>query len=309
MITYFDRQTSKDTLVISDNLKKNSWIFVEDPSPEELDYLVNKLGLDKGLVSDAIDVDEAPRLDIEEGNLYVFCRFAYKDSYSIKTSPVMFCITKDHIIAISVKTKSVFKTYAEENKAYITKNKMDILTNLLKSSIDSYSYSLNYVNRQIRSIRSNLNVDKLSNKDFIKLVEVGDVLNEFIGDIVPLSNVLQTLEKNKQTTKFTEDELDLLEDMHLSANQLLDNSKSALKTIVNIRESYSNIATNNLNKKITLLTTLTVVLTVPMIVASFWGMNVNVPFSSGKDSFLIIISATLLIVCITLIWLKTRKWF
>ena len=113
----------------------------------------------------------------------------------------------------------------------------------------------------------------------------------------------------RSTTKFTEDELDLLEDMHLSANQLLDNSKSALKTIVNIRESYSNIATNNLNKKITLLTTLTVVLTVPMIVASFWGMNVNVPFSSGKDSFLIIISATLLIVCITLIWLKTRKWF
>ena len=106
---------------------------------------------------------------------------------------------------------------------------MDLVTKLFNASIESYTSRLKTVNRQIRSIRSNLSIDNLSNKDFIQLVEVGDVLNEFIGDIVPLNNVLQILAKNKLVYKFGEDELDILEDLYLSANQLLDNSKSVLK--------------------------------------------------------------------------------
>ena len=310
MIKYYYRQNKNSNLEIRNTFIENSWIVVENPANDEIDYLVKKLKLDTGLIIDAIDVDEAPRLEIEAGLLYLFSRYAYTDSVnSIKTAPALFVVGKDFIVSITGRNKSIYKTLADDNPHYITSDKMDLVTKLFNVSIDSYTSRLKTVSRQIRSIRSNLSIDKLSNKDFIQLVEVGDVLNEFIGDIVPLNNVLQILAKNKLVYKFDEDELDILEDLYLSANQLLDNSKSVLKTIVNIRDSYANIATNNLNKKINTLTTLTVILTIPTIVGSFWGMNVNVPFHDSADSFLIIIAVTLVIVFGALVWLRAKKWF
>lgn len=310
MLKFYTRLKLDDNLTVSDTMTSNCWVFAENPTDEDISFLLNKLHLDDGLLMDSIDVDEAPRVEYEDGLLYVFSRFAYVDSAgNTKTSPVMFVIGKKFIATISISSRSPYKLFAEENQGYTTINRMDLLTKLLKISMDTYSFRLNNVSKQVRYSRSKLNVDDVSNKDFIQLVEIGDVLNEFLGDIVPLNSALQILAKNKQTPKFTEDELDTIEDIYLSSNQLLDNSKGALKTIVNIREAYSNIATNNLNKKITLLTTLTVVLTIPTIVGSFWGMNVTVPFHGSNHSFLIIISVTLLLASATLGWLKYKKWF
>jgi magnesium transporter len=310
MIKFYSRLKNGAPVTVKKEFSKASWVFVENPNAPEVEYLVKNLKLDEGLVQDAIDVDEAPRLEVENGLLYLFARFAYTDSLGdIKTAPSLFVVGKGFIVTITTRPKSIYRVFADENSSYITSDKMDLVINLFRVSIESYTSRLNTISRHVRSIRSNLSIDKVSNKDFIQLVEVGDVLNEFIGDIGPINNVLQILAKNKQTQKFNEQELDVIEDLYLSANQLLDNSKSALKTIVNIRDSYANIATNNLNKKITMLTTLTVVLTIPTIVGSFWGMNVGVPFRNGADSFLIIITVTLLLVGVTLLWLKSKQWF
>lgn len=289
----------------------NCWIVVEAPSSEELSFLSLTLGLEEGLLTDSIDVDEVPRAEIEDGNLYVFNRFAYTDSNGlIKTAPVMFVIGKKFFVTITLTSKSPFRAFADNSDSYDTSEKKSLLLNLMKLSIDTYSVRLNSLSKQVRSVRSNLSIQKVSNKDFIQLVEIGDVLNEFLGDIVPISTVLDYLANNKLAVlKFNEDELDEIEDAALKTRQLMDNTKSALKTIVNIREAYSNIATNNLNKKITILTTLTVVLTIPTIVGSFFGMNVSVPFANDEDSFLIIISVTLVLVVTSLLWLKRKGWF
>ena len=291
--------------------ESNSWIIVESPSQEELSFLSLTLGLEEGLLTDSIDVDEVPRAEIEDGNLYVFNRFAYTDSNGlIKTAPVMFVIGKKFFVTITLTSKSPFRAFADNNDSYDTSEKKSLLLNLMKLCIDTYSVRLNSLSKQVRSVRSNLSIQKVSNKDFIQLVEIGDVLNEFLGDIVPISTVLDYLANNKLAVlKFNEDELDEIEDAALKTRQLMDNTKSALKTIVNIREAYSNIATNNLNKKITILTTLTVVLTIPTIVGSFFGMNVSVPFANDEDSFLIIISVTLVLVVTSLLWLKRNGWF
>jgi magnesium transporter len=288
-----------------------SWVIVESPNHEELSFLTLTLGLEEGLLTDSVDIDEVPRAEIEDGNLYVFSRFAYTDnSGQIKTSPVMFVIGKNFFVTITLISKSPFRSFALSSDSYNTLEKKSLLLSLIKLSIDSYSVRLNSLSKQVRSVRSNLSIQKVSNKDFIQLVEIGDVLNEFLGDIVPISTVLDYLAINKlNVLKFNEDELDEIEDAALKARQLMDNTKSALKTIVNIREAYSNIATNNLNKKITILTTLTVVLTIPTIVGSFFGMNVSVPFANDKDSFLIIISVTLVLVVTSLLWLKRKGWF
>ncbi len=311
MLKIIKKTNASEKTQLLKEYEPDSWIIVEAPSQEELSFLTLTLGLEEGLLTDSIDVDEVPRAEIEDGNLYVFNRFAYTESSGlIKTAPVMFALGKKFFVTITLNNRSPFKAFADTNDSYSTAEKKSLLLSLMKLSIETYSVRLNSLSKQVRSVRSNLSIQKVSNKDFIQLVEIGDVLNEFLGDIVPLSTVLDYLANNKLTIlKFNEEELDEIEDAALKTRQLMDNTKSALKTIVNIREAYSNIATNNLNKKITILTTLTVVLTIPTIVGSFFGMNVSVPFAKDEDSFLIIISATLLLVVASLLWLKRKGWF
>jgi magnesium transporter len=120
--------------------------------------------------------------------------------------------------------------------------------------------------------------------------------------------VLQTLSNPRKNLRFYDDDKEQIEDIILTAGQLIDSIKGSLKTIVNIREAYSNIATNNLNRQIKLLTTLTVVLTIPTIVGSFFGMNVPVPFQGNSFAFLGIIAATSGIAALIIYLFRKSGW-
>ena len=133
------------------------------------------------------------------------------------------------------------------------------------------------------------------------------MLNEFLSDLIPTNSIINTLLANRNF-KFTEDERDLLEDIKLSNNQLIELSKANLKTIVNIREAYSTIMTNNLNRVIKLFTSLTVLLTIPTIIASIYGMNVQLPFADQSWVFAGIIGLIILILAgLSLIFIR-NEW-
>ncbi len=155
-----------------------------------------------------------------------------------------------------------------------------------------FTSQLNKISKRIRSSITNL--EKINNKDIIQFVSYESMLNEFLSDLIPTNSIINSLLANRNF-KFTEDEHDLLEDIKLSNNQLIELSKANLKTIVNIREAYSTIMTNNLNRVIKLFTSLTVLLTIPTIIASIYGMNVQLPFADQSWVFAGIIGLIILI--------------
>ena len=81
-----------------------------------------------------------------------------------------------------------------------------------------------------------------------------------------------------------------------------------MRTIVNIREAYSNIMTNNLNRRVELLTSITVVLTIPTIVFSLWGINVPVPGADNQYSFAILSFSMIAAMVAILYWLYKKRW-
>jgi magnesium transporter len=99
-----------------------------------------------------------------------------------------------------------------------------------------------------------------------------------------------------------------MEDLVQDTRQLIESSRSSLRTIVNIREAYSNIMTNNLNRRVELLTSITVVLTVPTIVFSLWGANVPVPGENNKYAFAILAISTLVAMAAILYGLYKKRW-
>jgi magnesium transporter len=151
-------------------------------------------------------------------------------------------------------------------------------------------------------------VDTVNNHDFIAFVVIEDALNYFLSELLPTNILLNGLLAGRYKLTFFEEDKDLIEDLIQTTNQLNETSRSSLKTIVNIREAYSNIMTNNLNRQIKLLTSLTVVLTLPTIVFSLYGMNIPIPDQTNPHAFSYVAGGTLVACVIALYVLYRKRW-
>jgi len=308
MIQYYYRSPSDAKARILTSFKTGGWVHVEDPNEVELETML-KLGLDEGMIEDALDADEVPRFEIEDGITYLFTRFAYKNSSGkVVTAPVTIALSQKFILTLTTVSFPKLKSFASGDNDNVTTQRSQLLLEILEILLESYATQLNGINRQIRAARNSLNVRRVSNKDFVQFVEIEDVLNEFLGDLIPANSVLQSLTGRRKNLTFGEEDKDYIEDLQLSATQLIDTIRGSLKTAVNIREAYTNIATNNLNRQIKILTTLTVVLTIPTIIGSYFGMNVPVPLHNTPHAFTLILIGTGALAGLVLLVFRKNHW-
>jgi magnesium transporter len=125
--------------------------------------------------------------------------------------------------------------------------------------------------------------------------------------LVPSSTILKRLLIGRYLTMH-EDDKELIEDLLLSNEQSIEGCKSNIKTIVSIREAYSTIATNNLNQIIRVLTSITVVLTIPTIIGTIYGMNVVLPLGTNPGAVWLLLGFMLITSALLLVFFRYKKW-
>jgi magnesium transporter len=150
-------------------------------------------------------------------------------------------------------------------------------------------------------------MESIKNKDIVQFVNFESVINDFLSALVPANTMLTKLMSGKYFKLYEEDK-DLIEDMYLSHNQLIVLCRANLKNIVNIRDAYSTIMTNNLNRILKMLAALTVVLTIPTTIGSFFGMNVAVPLDQNPHAFGFIVVGAILLSALALVVFIKNKW-
>ncbi|EKD91003.1 MAG: hypothetical protein ACD_30C00052G0021 [uncultured bacterium] len=305
MVKIYYNNLKGKSLKILDQFKKGSWIYVEDPSRSEIEMLAQNYDLEEDLLHDAIDIFEVPRMEVEDEKLYVFTRFAYIEDGQIQTCPVLIVRSDDFIMTISTLDLPFIKKFTESKLDFHTTLTTNLLFQILFQVNSTYNLYLNNISKKIRSI--SIQLEKLENRDIIQFVSFESVLNDFLSSLIPTSNILKNILTGK-FIKLKEEDKDLLEDILLANNQLIEISQTNLRTIVNIREAYSTIMTNNLNRVIKLFTSLTVILTIPTMIASIYGMNVDLPFAHSPHIFSYIIAFLGIISVILLIIFYKRRW-
>lgn len=291
MVQIYYRNIKESAATTLSEFRKGSWIYVENPTDKEISDLVDNFSLETGHLQDARDIYEVPRLEVEENNIYIFTRYAYTENSQVYTAPVLFIIGPDFFITISEKPYYTFKKFIDE-KSFYTTQKVKLFLQLLMQINQSYNSFVNNISKDVR--RMGIELEKVNNKDIVKFVRYESFLNDFLAALVPTNAILQNLLSGKYIKLYEEDK-DLIEDLQLNTNQLIDISKSNLRNIVNYREAYSAIMTNKLNQVIKLFTALTVILTIPMIVSSIYGMNVRLPFEQNPSTFYGIITILLVL--------------
>jgi magnesium transporter len=292
MIKYFFKNNRDKNLKTIQKIKNGAWITVENPSEEELLNFSEQFNLETDICLNALDPFEVPRIENEEGNTYIFTRFAHKTGDRITTSPILFIITPKFIMTVSSKPLPFLKKFMSNKIKFATTSKVKFLAQMFSEIHSDYEQLVNSIHKSIRNLSKDL--ESIDNKDISKFVRFETNFNDFLFGLEPTNIALKKL-LSKKYVKMTEEAQDLIEELYIDNQQLMAICTSNLKGIVNIRESHSSIVSNNLNTTMKLLTSITVILTIPTMVSSFYGMNVDLPFHSSPLAFLGILIFTLIV--------------
>lgn len=305
MISYYYRSLRTTELQELDDYRRGTWVCVENPNPDELEQLADRFKLDIGYLEDALDQDEQPRLEREGDQVYLFIRYAFRKSNGeVDTAPALIIFGGEYVITVSYDHMPAVDPFLRGRMQFATTQRAKLVLQLLVVMSNQYDTFINQTNRQIKGVRSRLRGRGITNTELINFVNIEDELNEFLASLQPMNATLRRMLAGRHLP-LHEDDQDIVEDLLLSNDQSIEGSKANLRSISNIREAYSAISANNLNRTIELLTIATVALQIPNVMYALFGTNVHIPFEGERHGFWIVVLLGLL--PLLLLWYVARK--
>jgi magnesium transporter len=302
------------SLAIED-LTRNCWISLVRPTEGELERVADLTGAPMDFFRAALDEEERSRIEVEDDFALVLVNIPLMtNTTNYDTLPLGIVITPDLIVTVCLQENPVFLEFNEETqRTFSTAKRTRFLFQILLKATTFY---LRYI-RQIS--RANENTEKdlrrfMHNKGIFELMDLQQSLTYFSASIRSNGVVLDRLLRIRGSAHiahilpvFEEDE-DLLEDVIIENSQATQMVEMYSRIIMAMTETFASIISNNLNTVMKFLTAMTIILAIPTMIASFWGMNVIVPFGERTPyGFIIVIGICVLLTGITAFYLIRRK--
>ncbi len=294
------------------NLQKGCWIDLVNPDMEELESISKKTKTDLDLLTKLMDDEELPR--IEEGNnatlIVVDTPYAtdakYKHKYN--TDPLGIIINNDgYFITVSLKKQSLLSDFKNNKiKNFDIKKKTKFVIQILIRLAGVYQKELNSIDDYINRKETILS-KATDNKELVDLLNVEKTLVYFSTSLKANDIVLEKLSKGSVITLYEEDN-DLLEDAMIENKQAIEMAGIYREILTSMTDTFASIISNNLNDVMKFLTSITIVLSIPTMVASFLGMNVPMgKMGTSNASFIIILAVSFVVSILITIILKKKN--
>lgn len=312
MIRYY--KTVQKQLVTLEEAEPSCWIAISPPFDRaDLTKLSENLNVPFDFLTDSIDIDERSRYEREDGVKLIVVNTPYlnedaKDSEGIYiTVPVGIILTEDHIITITGFENNLLDRFVQGKvKNFDQADYRLFVLQILEQNVYEFLSYLKKLNLKRGLIEQEL-YNSSRNEELKQLLKIEKSLVYFVNTLS--SNELLKM-KMKRTDfldiRGLEEHNDLFEDIIIDNSQALEMANVHTNILSGTMEAYASIVSNNLNVFIQRLTIATIVLMVPTLVASFYGMNVPLPFKDSKLSFYFIILTSIILVAL-LIWFFRRK--
>lgn len=307
MITIYYSRARERALQKLPEPRAGSWIVASEPTEQELEVLVS-YGLDRSILEDAIDPYEAPRVDVEDGVVYIFTRYCYPEGKEIATEPLLLAYTADYLFTIGRVETKILGNLTHDRVEFVTTQKTKTVLQILAGINNSYEQQLTRISRRILQLRAKMRQSQLTTREFVGIIELEEDLNEFLSALQPQALLFASLLSGKYLRLYEEDR-DMIEDIERGTDELITQTQGRLRTLVNMRQAYDAIATTNLNATFKRLTSIAIFLTIPTVLGGLWGMNVPVPFHEQAHGFLIVLGITLACMALVVSFFHHKKWF
>ena len=306
MIEIYFKNIKSEKLKEIKEVRNGCWINIKNAQAEDLKYVSQLTGLEMNDLEESLDPYELPRIERNEDNVIVFVRSPQQEEKEdIYTSPLTLIANSKYFFTISYSQNAIIEAIIKKGVDFSTTQRSKFLIYVLLLISKSFTKKIKNIKSKVFHQKKSLeNVESL---DIIDLIKNEEILNQYISALVPMKNVFEAIASGGYIHLFSDD-ADLLEDMIISIKQSTDICTVDVKSIKSLRESYQIIFTNRLNKTIRLLTSFTVVLTVPMIITSIYGMNISLPLEDNPLAFSYILIFTFLASLFFLLLFYVKKW-
>lgn len=284
------------------------WMELTAPTNDEIEKVVAKTLVDKDLITTMLDIEELPRVERSGNATLVVLDTPYLDEdHQYTTIPLGIIITdNNYVITVSPKRTTILNAFKQDKiKDFRTAKKTRFLIQILLHTAASYLRILKQVNRDIETKEEELK-KSTKNKDLIDMLELEKTLVYFLTSLKENDNVLSKLSKGSVLPLY-ENDAELLDDAIIEYKQAMEMANIYKDILLSIKDTYSTIVSNNLNVAMKFLAAATIVLSIPTMISSFLGMNIDLGVITEMDNaFPIVISISLLTSLVVAYLLKKK---
>ncbi len=304
--------TVDDHLTEINTLQKGCWVHLHNPTREEIDGLNARFHLEPTYLQAALDEEESARIERDGDQTLIIVDIPYIDSdekeMAYTTIPMGIIMVDDVIITVSTRESTIITDFTEERiRGFWTFKRTRFLLQILQRTASRYLHYLKQIDKGSQFIQKRLEKD-MRNQELLQMMKLEKSLVFFSTSLKGNEMVMERLLRIDMLRKYPDDS-DLLEDVIIENKQAMEMCSIYRNIISSSMDAYASIISNNLNIVMKILTSLTVVMAIPTLFASLWGMNVGVPFQQNPFGFWIVIGITLFASLAAFLILWRKKMF
>ena len=254
------------------------WINIVAPTSDELKIISKENNIDLGYLSAAIDIEETSRVETEDNQTLIVIDVptieTHDDMVIFETLPLGIIATPDYIVTVCTKEISSITSFIEGNVRNTHTNlKTRFIMQILYKVSTRFLYYLKQIDRRSANIEKELN-KSLKNKELIQLLDLEKSLVFFSTSLKANEATIKRLQRGSYVKMYEEDE-ELIEDVLIETKQAIEMSNIYSSILSGTRDAFASVISNNLNIVMKVLTSITILMAVPTMIASFYGMNVS----------------------------------
>lgn len=311
MIQYF-KNIHHQTIAV-DKPEADTWVNILPPlKQEEFDELSQALEIPIDFLKDSLDIDERSRYEIDDNVKLVVIKtptennsFNESDAFYI-TIPICIILTHNQIVTVNSFENEAIKKFLNtfQNRSMDKKNMM--VLKIFEKVTNNFQDYLKEINLRRNTLEQKLYIAN-RNEELLQLMRIQKSLVYFITALRSNELLMMKLARTN-FLQLNEDEKDFLDDLVVETSQALEMANTYTNILNSTLDAFASIISNNQNEVLKRLTTLTIFLSVPVLIASIYGMNVPIPYKDTPYAFWVPVIISLVIVAFVVVnYLKRVK--
>lgn len=289
-------------------IEKGVWINLTNPTTQEINNLVNSIGIKEEFIRYSLDTEERARIDYEDDQTLILIDIPIQESTAdYSTIPLgIIVVGDDYFITVCSVNVDIIKDFSESKvKEFYTFKKTRFTLQILYRNATYYLQYLKKINKETDRAESKLQKN-LKNDELVKLLTVEKSLVYFTTSLKSNELVMEKLLRGN-VLKLYEDDKDYLQDAIVENKQAIEMVTISRDILSGTTNAYASIISNNLNIVMKFLAAVTIVFSIPTIVSGIFGMNLKgIYFENNPYGFTIVIAISIVLSIISIIWLKKK---
>ena len=290
----------------------NSWVNVVCPNNDDFEFLTQTLNVPESFLNDIADTDERPRTDTEGNWLLTILRIPVVNkqngSLPFDTVPIGIITNNEIIVSVCYHNTDLLPDFIEHTrrKGIVVRNKLDLIFRLIYSSAVWFLKYLKQINIAISAAEKELE-RSIRNEDLLRLMRLQKTLVYFNTSIRGNEVMIGKLRSIFQDTDYLDTEL--VEDVIIELKQALNTVNIYSDILTGTMDAFASIISNNVNTIMKRMTSLSIVLMLPTLIASFYGMNVDIHLEEVPFAFSLIVLFSIGLSTLAFVIFRKIKWF